>query len=93
MRPDAAWFVPAVRLAHALLGDSIATNFLLLGYAWQKGAVPVREQAILEAIELNGVAVEQNRAAFLWGRRAAHDLAAVEAAAGLDAVAHGGARR
>ncbi len=84
VKPGAAWYVPASRLAHALLGDSITTNFLLLGYAWQKGAVPVREQAILDAIELNGVAVEQNRAAFLWGRRAAHDLAAVKVAAGLD---------
>jgi indolepyruvate ferredoxin oxidoreductase len=83
VKPDAAWFVPAARLAHALLGDTIATNFVLLGYAWQKGAVPIREQAILDAIDLNGVAVAQNRAAFMWGRRAAHDLVAVERVAGL----------
>jgi len=86
VKPNAAWFVPAARLAHTLLGDSIATNFVLLGYAWQKGAVPIGERAILDAIELNGVAVEQNRAAFVWGRRAAHDLAEVEKAAGLAAA-------
>ncbi len=84
VRPDGAWFLPATRLAHALLGEAIAANFLLLGHAWQQGLIPLREAAILQAIELNGVAVEQNRAAFAWGRRAAHDLAAVEAAAGLD---------
>src|SRR3546814_6558869 len=49
----------------------------MLGYAWQKGRVPVSEAAILRAIELNGVAVEANKEAFLWGRRAAHDLDAV----------------
>jgi indolepyruvate ferredoxin oxidoreductase len=53
----------------------------MLGYAWQKGLVPLSADAIDKAIELNGVAVEPNRAAFLWGRRAAHDLAAVEKAA------------
>jgi indolepyruvate ferredoxin oxidoreductase len=54
----------------------------MLGYAWQKGAVPLRAESIEQAIELNRIAVEANKAAFLWGRRAAHDLAAVERAAG-----------
>ena len=71
----------ATRLATALLGDSIATNPFLLGFAWQKGMIPVSEAAILKAIELNGAAVAMNTAAFLWGRRAAVDRAAVEAAA------------
>src|SRR3546814_13338205 len=53
----------------------------MLGYAWQKGLVPLSAAAIDKAIELNQVAVEANRTAFLWGRRAAHDLAAVEKAA------------
>ena len=48
---------------------------------YQKGLVPVSSQAILRAIELNGAAIEMNKAAFLWGRRAAHDLKAVEALA------------
>jgi indolepyruvate ferredoxin oxidoreductase len=79
--PDQADFLDATRIATALLGDSIATNLFMLGYAWQKGLVPLSAEALDKAIELNGVAVEPNRAAFLWGRRAAHDLAAVEKAA------------
>ena len=63
------------------MGDSIATNPFLLGYAWQKGMIPLSDEALLRAIELNGVAVEANKQAFLWGRRAAHDLASVERAA------------
>ncbi|MEQ8355557.1 MAG: indolepyruvate ferredoxin oxidoreductase family protein [Kiloniellaceae bacterium] len=74
-------FLDATRIATALLGDSIATNLFMLGYAWQKGLVPLSGAAIDKAIELNGVAVDSNRAALLWGRRAAHDLAAVEQAA------------
>lgn len=71
----------ATRLATALLGDSIATNPFLLGYAWQKGLVPLTEEALLKAIELNGVAIGMNRDAFHWGRRAAVNLAEVEALA------------
>jgi indolepyruvate ferredoxin oxidoreductase len=74
-------FVDATRLATALLGDAIASNLFLLGYAFQKGLVPVSLEAIGQAIELNGIAVKANRTSFAWGRRAAHDLAAVEAAA------------
>jgi len=70
-------FVDATRLATALMGDAIATNLFMLGYAWQKGLVPVSAAAIERAIELNGVAVEMNRKSFAWGRRAAHDPAAV----------------
>jgi indolepyruvate ferredoxin oxidoreductase len=79
--PGAADFLDATRLATALSGDSIATNLFVLGYAWQKGLVPVSEAALMQAIELNRVAVESNKRAFRWGRAAAHDLAAVEAAA------------
>ncbi|MDQ5849282.1 MAG: indolepyruvate ferredoxin oxidoreductase family protein, partial [Pseudomonadota bacterium] len=72
---QAAHFVPAGEMATGLLGDSIATNMFMLGYAYQKGWVPLAGSASLErAIELNGVAVEFNRKAFLWGRRAATDL-------------------
>jgi len=78
----AAHFVDASALAVRLLGDSIAGNLLLLGYAWQLGLVPLSEQAIERAIELNGTAVTASRAAFLWGRRAAHDPVAVAAFAG-----------
>ncbi|MEQ9335178.1 indolepyruvate ferredoxin oxidoreductase family protein [Thalassobaculum sp.] len=71
-------FVDAYRIATKLLGDSIAANLFMLGYAWQLGLVPLSREAIERAIELNGVAVKFNCQAFLWGRRAAHDRDAVE---------------
>jgi indolepyruvate ferredoxin oxidoreductase len=63
--------------AARLLGDSIYTNPMLLGFAWQKGWVPLARESLLRAFELNGVAVEKNKAAFEWGRRAAHEPAAL----------------
>jgi indolepyruvate ferredoxin oxidoreductase len=71
-------FVPAGKLATALMGDAIATNMFMLGYAFQKGWVPLAEASLLRAIELNGVAVEFNKKALLWGRRAAVDPVRVE---------------
>ncbi|MBA3624451.1 MAG: 2-oxoacid:acceptor oxidoreductase family protein, partial [Methylibium sp.] len=68
----------ADRLATQLLGDAIYTNPLMLGYAWQRGWVPLRKASLLRAMELNGVQVDNNKAAFEWGRRAAHDPVAVE---------------
>jgi indolepyruvate ferredoxin oxidoreductase len=65
--------------ATQLLGDSIYTNPLLLGYAWQQGRIPLTRAALLKAMELNGVQVANNQAAFEWGRRCAHDLAEVQA--------------
>ena len=76
---DRALVLDAQRLARDLLGDVIAANLFMLGAAWQKGLVPVSRAAIERAIELNGVAIEANKRAFAWGRRAAHDLASVEA--------------
>ena len=70
---DRCDFVDAQRLATALLGDSIATNMFMLGYAWQRGGLPVSAEAIEQAIELNAVAVAMNRDAFRWGRRMATD--------------------
>ena len=61
-----------------LLGDSIYTNPMMLGFAWQKGWIPLGRASLLRAIELNAVAVDNNKAAFEWGRRAAHDWASVE---------------
>ena len=69
----------AEQVAVQLLGDSIYTNPLLLGYAWQKGRVPLSHAALMRAMELNGVQIDNNKAAFEWGRRCAHDLAAVQA--------------
>ena len=64
--------------ATTLLGDSIYTNPMMLGFAWQKGWIPLTQAALLRAIELNAVAVDNNKAAFEWGRRAAHDPQAFE---------------
>ena len=78
--------VDASELSLALMGDAIATNLFMLGYAWQQGLVPVSFEALMRAIELNGAAVEMNRKAFAWGRMAAHDLPIVQKAAGITAV-------
>jgi len=67
-------FIPATELASGLMGDAIATNMFMLGYAYQKSWIPVSAAALERAIELNGVAVEFNRKSFTWGRRAAVDL-------------------
>jgi indolepyruvate ferredoxin oxidoreductase len=75
---DRVDFINASRLATALMGDSLATNLFLVGYAFQKGWLPVSSAALERAIELNGAAVEMNKQAFLWGRRAVVDLAQVE---------------
>ncbi|NMG67176.1 indolepyruvate ferredoxin oxidoreductase family protein [Azoarcus indigens] len=69
--PAALETVDAYDLALRLLGDSIGANLLLLGYAWQRGRVPVSLAALERAIQLNGVAVEMNRMAFHLGRLAA----------------------
>lgn len=70
-------FLDTQQLATRLMGDSLYGNLFLLGLAWQRGLVPVSLSAIDKSIEMNGAAVEQNRKAFLWGRRAAHDPEAV----------------
>ncbi|MFQ5959411.1 MAG: indolepyruvate ferredoxin oxidoreductase family protein, partial [Alphaproteobacteria bacterium] len=85
--PGGADFIDATGLATALVGDSIATNLFLVGYAWQKGLIPLSAAAIARAVELNGVAVEANKRAFHWGRVAAHDRAFVEARAAQAAPA------
>jgi len=73
--------VDATRLATALIGDAVYANLFLLGVAYQRGQVPLGSDALEQAIALNGVAVEANLRAFRWGRAAAHDAAAVAAAA------------
>ena len=73
-------------LAHRLLGDTIFANVVMVGAAWQQGLVPVSLDALLRAIELNGVRVDDNKRAFTWGRIAAHDPDAV--ARLLDDEAH-----
>ena len=69
----------ANRVALEALGDSLFVNPMILGFAWQKGWVPLSYEALMRAIELNDMAVAQNKAAFEWGRHCAHDWAAVQA--------------
>jgi indolepyruvate ferredoxin oxidoreductase len=86
-------FVNASRLSTALLGQSLGANMFMLGYAYQLGTLPISAEAIEKAIEMNGEAVAMNHAAFRWGRRAAVDLAAVEALAKPAPDAQDAARR
>ena len=72
---DGADFVDATAIAVALIGNAIAANMFMLGYAFQRGRVPLAGDAIRRAIELNGEAVKMNLAAFEWGRRAAAEPA------------------
>jgi len=71
-------YVPAKTLSEALIGDSIAANIFLLGYAFQMGAVPLKESSLMEAIEMMGRAADENKASFAWGRLAAHDADALD---------------
>lgn len=65
--------IDATRIATALMGDSIATNMFMLGYAWQQGLIPVELESIHQAIALNGVAIEANKQALYWGRLMAEE--------------------
>jgi len=71
----------ANKLATPLMGDAIAINMFLLGFAWQNGRVPVSLDSINKAIEMNGVQVPFNKQSFEWGRRAAVDFDGVQEAA------------
>jgi indolepyruvate ferredoxin oxidoreductase len=64
---------PAASLAAKELGDTVFANMIMLGFAWQKGLVPVSSRALYRAINLNGVARDANLQAFELGRAAAHD--------------------
>jgi indolepyruvate ferredoxin oxidoreductase len=63
----------ANRMSEALFGDTVFANVIMLGAAWQQGLVPLSREALMRAIELNGVAVEQNSQAFASGRLAIAD--------------------
>lgn len=73
-----AEFVDSGRIATALLGDSIAANMFMLGFAYQRGLIPLSATSIESAIELNGAAKKMNTEAFRWGRQAALNPQAVE---------------
>ena len=76
---DAVGTFDAETAATRLMGDSLYTNPMMLGYAWQKGWLPLELESLMRAIELNAVQIDKNKAAFEWGRRAAHDPQAVAA--------------
>ena len=82
VKPGGLFAIDATEIATKLLGDSIAANLFTLGYAWQRGLVPVSRAAIEDAVKLNGVGVKMNLAAFVWGRRSAVDEKAVRAVIG-----------
>ena len=73
------YFFDAARIASAVAGQTIAANMVMLGYAYQVGALPLRAESIEHAIALNGEAVAMNTDAFRWGRRIAADPKAIEA--------------
>ena len=75
---DAVCTFDADAMANQLMGDTIYVNPMLLGFAWQKGWIPLTRESIVRAIELNGVQVQNNQTAFEWGRYAAHDAASVQ---------------
>src|SRR5690606_11227325 len=76
-----AHFFPASSLAAALFGDAIFSNPFQMGYAWQKGYIPLSLESLTKAIEMNGIAVSLNKRAFNWGRLAAVDMQKVKDAA------------
>lgn len=83
---DRAIFLDATRLAEGLFGNNVAANTLMLGYAWQKGLLPVSIDALRSAIEANGAAVTLNLRALQWGRLAATDPDRVAQIAGVVTV-------
>jgi indolepyruvate ferredoxin oxidoreductase len=78
LRKDSA-FLDFTKPAETLLGDAIATNMMMMGYAYQRGFLPLSAEAIEQAIEVNGVAIKMNTQAFRLGRLAAADPARMSA--------------
>lgn len=68
---------PAQHLAESQFGDAIFANMIMVGFAWQRGVIPLSSRAVYRAIKLNGVDYEANLAAFELGRRVAHDPASM----------------
>ncbi len=79
-RKDPNVYVDAMAMAEALFADHMATNPILIGVAYQAGALPISSESIEQAIRLNGVSVEMNLLAFRWGRAAVVDAQHVDAA-------------
>ncbi len=73
VRPNKAWLFDSTRIARHACGNPIASNMLMVGYAWQKGLIPLSRKAIEQAIQINGVSIQMNQQAFNWGRCLADD--------------------
>jgi indolepyruvate ferredoxin oxidoreductase len=78
-------YLDAESISQALFADSLQANVIVLGAAWQHGAIPLSRDALHEALRLNGASVERNIAAFEWGR------ATVAAPAAIETLLHGDA--
>ncbi len=76
-RQDRNVYVDAGNIAEGLFGDHMAINLFILGVAYQAGLIPLKAESIESAIELNGVAVQQNQQSFRYGRRYVYDPEAV----------------
>ena len=76
--PEHLHIVNATKFATSLMGNSIAANLFLVGYAIQKGLFPISIAAIERAIELNGVSIDMNKQSIYWGRLAAIDIKKLE---------------
>jgi indolepyruvate ferredoxin oxidoreductase len=70
--------VDALGISELVLGDTVNANVFLLGFAFQKGFIPLRLQSLDRALELNQVSLEENRRAFIWGRLVASDAKVLE---------------
>jgi indolepyruvate ferredoxin oxidoreductase len=86
-RASENFYLDAQELAATVFGDHLPANVILLGAAWQLGAVPLSREALREAFRLNGTAVEQNLAAFEWGRAAVAAPEAIPVAPRIEPVA------
>jgi indolepyruvate ferredoxin oxidoreductase len=76
-------FINMSDLAEKLVGDTVSANIMLLGYALQKGFLPISNHALEKAIKLNGVSIQQNLDAFNWGRLLVSNRSLVFKKAGL----------
>ncbi len=73
IKAERTWFFNGTHLAEKACGNPIASNMLMVGYAWQRGLIPLSRQSIEQAISINGTAIDMNIQAFNWGRCLASD--------------------
>ena len=84
VKPENAYFIDSISIAQKACGDPIASNMLMVGYAWQLGLIPLSRQSIEQAIHINKMGVEMNLAAFNWGRKLANNHQTTEKELGIE---------